>query len=306
MIEGSALPLFNKLLCLEKLPKKIEFARAGHGFFATVYNYVSGEAISQSVCTGYASTQDLALQKALTEYIERKAYSEAYAAGHSWALKSSTDGFAAFPILEDPDAAAATARLHAIQEATERYSWATWWDCPEIDARVDSDWRPSFYSAIAEGLAVEIEKRIPVSRYYLIEPEMNEAHFKTTIIFAKIEGGGFVSGGACELAESKSAAIARAMAELTRHALALVKLKRLSYAPESLYEQKLKYFGTGQGDELVIHRIENKKSKTLLKLPPLEVDTVVNHSLSEVVAVHRCLFVGQPQFVAGSLERLCL
>jgi hypothetical protein len=297
--------LFHELKLTNQLPKHIEFARAGQGFFATVYNYLSGQAISQSVCTGYAATQELALEKALTEYIERKAYSEAYHSGYDWVTQSSTDGFAAFPIDRCASVAKSRARTNALHEAIERYAWATWWDDLEIAASVTRAWQPSSLPGLVSGLAEEIEKRLPPLRYYLIEPKMIDGHSVTTIIFAEIKGGGFLSGGACDSPSSKGSAIVRAMTELTRHALALVKLKRSILGPLTHYEQKLKFFGSGDGDSLVHDRL-NKLGSVGIELPPLAVDFGIAHSFGHKVAVHRCLFERQPSFVAGSVDRLCL
>jgi len=297
--------LFQELKLANQLPKQIEFARVGQGFFATVYNYLSGQAISQSVCTGYATTQDLALEKALTEYIERKAYSEAYHARYDWATQSSTDGFAAFPIEGCVSVAKSRARTNALHEAIERYAWATWWDELEIAASVTRGWQPSSLPGAVHDLADEVRKRLPPLRYYLIEPKMIGGHPVTTIIFAEIEGGGFLSGGACDSPSSKGSAIVRAMTELTRHALALLKLKRSMLEPLTHYEQKLKFFGCGHGDSLVHDRL-NRSGAVGIELPPLEIDLGIVHSFGHKVAVHRCLFERQPSFVAGSVDRLCL
>ena len=297
--------LFQELKLTNQLPKHIEFARAGQGFFATVYNYLSGQAISQSVCTGYATTQDLALEKALTEYIERKAYSEAYHSSYDWVTQSSTDGFAAFPIEGCASVSRSRARTNALNEAIERFAWATWWDNPAIAASVAHSWKPSSLPGAVSGLAEEIEKRLPPLRYYLIKPKMADGHPVTTIIFAEIEGGGFLSGGACDSSSTEDTAIVRAMTELTRHALALLKLKRSMLEPLTHYEQKLKFFGCGYGDSLVHERL-NRLASLAIELPPLAVDFGVVHSFGHKVAVHRCLFEKQPSFVAGSVDRLCL
>ena len=76
--------------------------------------------------------------------------------------------------------------------------------------------------------------------------------------------------------------------------------------PATFYEQRLLYFGLGDGNKLVQERL-SVQSAELLQLPALKIDSQIQaENIDNLIVTHRCLFESQPPFVDGALERLCL
>lgn len=79
----------------------------------------------------------------------------------------------------------------------------------------------------------------------------------------------------------------------------------LNLSPSHFYDERLIFFASGQGNDLVESRL-NSSSKNNLLLPDLIYDQAVPHTFDNLVYVHRCLFENQPLFIGGDLARLCL
>ena len=102
----------------ERLPARLEVAAIGDLFIATAHDELSSALLPESVTTGLSSSSDLALLKALTEYIERAALMEAGEKGVEACLTPRSDGIAAFPkILSLPGVAKRFARENAYAES---------------------------------------------------------------------------------------------------------------------------------------------------------------------------------------------
>lgn len=294
--------LIRGLRALGRMPAHIEISPIGSVFMANVYSGVSSPLVQESVSTGLAATSDLALLKALTEFVERQALCEAGRNGFSACQTPRSDGIAAFPLVFNFSGSAAhAARANAYSEAIERFVWATWWD--DLEISFDQSDVASVTSEVAELLAA-IDVATPLRRLHVIRPACSLTFAKVFILIAELQGGGFVSGGAAGIGDDQ-AILFRASSELLRHSVAISRIRQGKANPESFYERRLAYFGLGLGDKLVRARLSRQGTKTI-ELPALKFDTPVPHSLSHLVAVHRCYFENQPQFIGGELERLCV
>lgn len=251
-------------------------------------------AIAENGFCGMDMDQDVAILKALVECAERAAYREGFAKNDPLCLTERSDGFAAFPI-SGVTQALAKARENALAEAVERFAWATWADDREISFALETAKHP---------ILDEIDRWIALEHAYLVRPKFSFENLELQIYFVKLKGGGLVSGGACGKIGDQNTSL-RALGELARHASAAKKLKHDGLQATGIYEERLMYMASAQGASHFAARLACKGTKTIA-FPPLALDGMVTHSLSDVIAVHRCYFENQPPFVAGPKERLCL
>ena len=196
------------------------------------------------------------------------------------------------------------ARENALCEAIERHVWASWWD----DSEVGHHSRVVNFTNLSPGelLLLDLEKHTSIDFVTEIRTWCEEKDRVVIIYLAFLNSVGVVSGGACGKRDNIEGIRYRAIAELLRHGLAASRLQNSSADNLTFYEKRLRYFAqTREGTELVKMRLRNQGSKSVT-FPHLKFDTAVPHSLSELVAVHRCHFENQPEFVGGELERLCL
>ncbi len=117
--------------------------------------------------------------------------------------------------------------------------------------------------------------------------------------------GGVVSGGACDQSGSGQASL-RALGELFRHSLAVWKMIHSGVGPQTFYERRLAFFASQTEGASLVKRKLDEVYQTSLDIPDLLYDSLIAHPLEDIILVHRCLFHGQPSFVGGDLERLCL
>ena len=116
------------------LPKNIELSNIGRISIATVYEKKDSNIMSNTACTGFSKSPQRATLKALTEFIERKAYLNGHSSGLKGCDTDSSDGFAGYPvILTTRKRARRSARINFLNEAIERYAWSCWWDNADID-----------------------------------------------------------------------------------------------------------------------------------------------------------------------------
>lgn len=300
------LEVFTKnLKSRSALPKKIEISRLGNAVLAGAFDTEPEEVISDSVFSGMDPDPAVAILKALVEKCERAAFLAGFQNGNPACQTDRSDGFAAFPIGvgQDPQA---IARRHAFHEAVERYVWAKWWDEPQFSHTLT---QYTDLSRLEPSLALlrDLNQLVPLKEIYESRPKIQgRSDLVVVILFALCENGGLVSGGACEHPRDLARARFRAIAELSRHALAARKIITEGRNPMTFYERRLMFFAADlRGAELALKRIAAKGSQNI-SLPELDIDTAIPHELDDLVNVHRCLFKDQPPFVGGSLERLCL
>lgn len=295
--------LSSRLRHDQKLPKHIQLASLTCGTLASVYDRLSSEVISESICSGVDADPTTATLKGIVELIERRAFTEGRRNAIPECQTERSDGFAAFPRWAGIDASGA-ARENALSEAIERYVWSKWWDDPNIahsTRQIDLDilWP-------GEGLLVDACSAVAVKSVVEIRPKLAASKRVVVIYFAKLEPIGVISGGACGFETEIATVRYRALSELSRHALAARKILTGKAKPTTFYEHRLAFFAsTDSGTNRFEMRMKTE-GQTAIVLPQLQWDAEIEHDLADVVSVHRCYFENQPPFVGGELERLCL
>lgn len=297
------LSFMSKLKERGRLPKHIEVSSFSKGTMASVFDSAHSSIINESVFCGIDPTPSTAILKGLVEMIERQAFIEGYKNGIPHCQTKRSDGFAAFPLGVTPHALE-NARENGLCEAIERYVWASWWD----DKSVGHNMRTVDLNSlsIGESLLHDLEKNLPITTIFEIQPWSHTDGRVVIIYFAFLNPTGVISGGACGSKNNIEGVRYRAIAELLRHGLAASRLNPESDSELSFYERRLHFFAhTKEGTAIALSRLESKGSR-IIELPNLKHDNPIPHSLSELVAVHRCYFENQSEFVGGELERLCL
>lgn len=251
--------------------------------------------ISQDVFTGHSFEKEVALLKALSERAERYTFTEGYNNGLESCQTERSDGFAASPL-----AMSQSARENALNEALERFVWANWWDNTHISFSIEqveiAKNNSSYLGSIVSSLDIE--------SLLLVKPDFDFENKEVQIIFGKLKNGGYISGGACGDKNASENTFYRGMDELYRHGMAYKNALVKNKNPKTFYEQRLFYFASGLGNQLVEARLQ-KNGKDSIVVTKLKVDSEIPTSFPEY-KVHRCLFENQPPFVGGVMERLCL
>lgn len=289
-------------------PKFNEIIPTGFGFFSTLYDHEVSSIISEDVSTGFGKTPEAALIRSLSEYVERTAFRDGKARGEQSCLTQRSDGLAAFPkILSTSKHSYFCARRNAFNEAVERFSWATWWDNPEISHRIcDAKFLKKFW-ALSDIAIAEVPFHEKVIDLKIVIPSVQREDVTLIIMVAFTADGGAISGGAAggpTPVEMKST-ITRATSELFRHALALKRMKNTGIRAKSFYQKRLEFFGLNKGGDQVRDRLAYS-GKNHVSLPNLSTDCSIPHSLEDIFHVHRCYFENQPPFIGGELQRFCI
>ena len=297
--------LLRRLADRHFVPKHIQLTSVGDGYFASVYDDdVGAAAISDKVSIGFDRTLDLATLKGIVEWIERSAFRTGAEKALPGCHTPRSDGFAAFPVLSQTDIAGkSAARQNAYCEAVERYVWATWWDKDLFSHTIHAEL--TIYPA---GLCVNLlhaaREQVRIDRFEIIRPTFAPTSgIELIIIAAHLKQRGVLTGGAVGPINNPIV-WERAAAELFRHSLALRRMVSGESVARSFYEERIVFFGTGQGDELTRSRLSSIGSHSI-ELPGLAFDAEIPHDHDDIVCVHRCLFENQPPFIGGHLERLC-
>lgn len=283
------------------LPKHIDSTQVGNRYWFVCHDGEDLGVMSERSTTGFSFDSNIALLKALSEKVENMSFNQGRQKGLTSCLTERSDGFAAYPIKTAN--AEAKVREAALSEAVERYVWATWWDHEDIQFNMKNI-KSFMFNSVANSYLAQIEKECEISEIFVIEPCVeNLESQKVLILFARLKDGGFISGGAC--GEDEFETILRSLDELFRHGLAIKKIKNTNQEHHSFYEKRLAYFGLGKGDRLINKRLSQKGNRSIT-LPKLIIDEPVESVLKNHYLVYRCLFVNQPPFIGGELERMCL
>lgn len=295
--------LLKELKSRKALPKKMDVAKLGERCWFVCHDNDDVNIISENSTTGFSEDPNIALLKSLSERAERNAFREGHKNSIPSCLTERSDGFAAFPKFYENSAN--KARNSALSEAIERFVWVTWWDNHDISFDLKTIDQISDHQKINFHIKT-IKDQCGIEEIFVITPKIeNPESHQVIILFARLRIGGFISGGACGDVSQGNETLLRALDELYRHGLALENIKKHNLTPNSFYEKRLAYFGFGQGNLLIRSRLETKGKESIL-LPALKIDEQVPHDLEDLFCVHRCLFVDQPPFIGGDLERFCL
>lgn len=294
--------IIEKLKERKELPKNIQLTRVGRYFFANLYNFKNGNAISESVSCGFDENAEFAMLKAFSEYAESKAFKNGRRMGYAPCQTERSDGFAAFPKDSNGVQHIWNAKKNAYNEALERFVWANWWDNQDVKHTV-KDILDAKLTEYQKNFLVEIKINCDVNRFILLSPQFKSNNGEQLfILIGFLNGGGVISGGAC--GEDFTKTLNRSLSEIFRHGLA-VKRMREGVIPKTFYEKRLSYFSTVCGQKQVEERL-SKEGKSTINLPETHIDEEIPHSLSDLFYVHRFLFINQPPFIGGKLERFCI
>jgi hypothetical protein len=280
----------------DAIPRHFQLSKIGAYSAVAAFNAEPTDIIDEKVFTGMHLSAEVALQKCLSEMIERKAVEQWIARNPTFGSWGS-DGFAAFP--RSLENAQDRARANAWLEAVERYAWARWWDDPGCIAEINCS---PVFADIESSIVDEIRKSTPLSSLIQIQPMVEKGPI-VRIFFGRLKSGGYISGGAAGQPEDSDLNV-RSLYELFRHSQAARRLVGLKKTLSS-YEGRLMYFANGHGNSLVESRLSTVGSKRIC-LGPLQIDEAIEHSFNDLYVVHKCQFVDQPAFLGGALERLCL
>ncbi|MFZ4403890.1 MAG: hypothetical protein ACOYOK_07290 [Pseudobdellovibrionaceae bacterium] len=154
---------------------------------------------------------------------------------------------------------------------------------------------------------------IKISKIHLIKPSFIstqnlEDRYEVLILFAQLQKGGFISGGACGPIDKKNEIFERAYAELFRHSLAFDRHQSQKLEPTNDYDRRLIYFGSGQGNDLVMERLTDSidATKKPVQVPNTWVRRFIAHPYATSFKVHQCLFENQQPFIDSRMDILCL
>ncbi len=283
-------------------PKHLQLCKVGPFFLASAFDLDNSEIIAESATCGFAKDRDIAVTKALVEWMERKVARLGYNSGALVCQTETSDGIAAYPSIARESSV--LARENALNEAIERFVWATWWDDTSISYRVTSVQDLTLDNRIQKSI-LELAQQNGIIDLKVIVPSHNDKAKQVIILFGFTKNGGVFSGGACGRHDKMGCIIERAFAELYRHTLAFNRAQNKNLKVNSFYEQRLAYFGSGAGLEKVQTRLSKNGTK-IINLPSLKFDEEIKSPYSSFVYAHRCLFEDQPPFVSGEMERLCL
>lgn len=284
---------------------KLQISNIGGLTCAATCEGTSSTVMVNDSAAGMDFDPDLAISKALVEYLERMAFRQGIDSGDPICSRLHSDGIAAFPRLNAE--APRLARQNAYFEALERYVWATWWDNKAI-GHTAVDLLDSSFGADRKIAATfeRLNEILPIQSTRVVEPLFDGQDASVIILLSRIHGHGYITGGAAGPISQRRAILVRAMSELIRHGLAMARFINTRVEPMSFYEKRLLYFGMGHGNSFVENRLAANTSE-VVRLPDLEIDSELKSSQTDpVIATHRCLFRSQPPFVDGELERLCL
>lgn len=296
--------LLRELKLRGEIPKKMDVTQVGQRYWFVNYDDKTESIMSESSFAGFSSTPVIAMLKSLSERMERIAFGEGVVNGLAACQTERSDGFAAYPRFY-PDSSRKV-RESSLAEAIERYVWSTWWDSPNYAHEIKSIEEVSRDKNFLR-YASEVKERCAFENIQVVIPSIKNADgFQVLIFIGFLKEGGVISGGACGRKSLNDVETSlRALDELLRHGLAIQKIKKLSLKPNTFYERRLVFFGSGLGDESVLKRLHSV-GNTAIVLPDLLHDIEISHKNSDLFVVHRCLFKNQPPFMGGEVERLCI
>lgn len=285
------------------LPKNIEVAQWNNWYIASGFDFASSAFISENVSMGISKDPDLAIRKCIVEFMERQVFVKCQ--DFQLLKHNRSDGVAAFPILNEHSVN--NAKHNSICEAAERFLWASWWDNVNFNHSIIS--LESANSQVANDIDSLIQD-FNLQNIQLIQINDLRKEFLLVILIASNMKGGFITGGACEFANSGVIRIAnlyeRAFGELLRHLVAYKKMCEHSKLTNlTFYENRLLGFASGKWSDLVLNRLQ-AKGIVDIPLTHVEVNTELIHSDNDILYVHRTLFHNQPTFIGGTVDRLCI
>lgn len=285
-------------------PDSIEYCKIGNLYWVNIIGKDDGHAISDQIFSGFDSSYEIAFQKAISEKIEREAFKNGFSEKINECQTERSDGFAAFP--KSHANSVSRARNIALEEAIERYVWASWWDnhLVKYSYQLVEENQSQALLGPAQAFIESLDQLLPIGKLHLIQPEFVGFDTKEVLIFVLEVNDGLITGGACGDKKNRASTIQRAISELYRHGLVLHQKPTVG-EQSSFYEDRLRLFASADGRNLFFKRLAVNGANLVL-LPKLKFDRQIPHKAEKTHTVYRCLFEDQPPFVGGRLERMCL
>lgn len=284
--------LLNALRTLGSLPPHILISKNGKLITALFYEKKAEQTLFANVeaGAGTASNLSLASLKGLSEYAERRAFYES----NPYLKAPNSTGFSAFPLfLHSVNTVKKYARQHAFYEALERWVWQRWWHNSEIGTDIIklADLNSQHRKVIDNLLQSLPDQANQINELQFLIPKTEKMHC-LVIAVAHLNPYGYIAGGAAASYEDTDSAMTHAVVEMLRHLQAFNRGQELKLVPNNMYEKKIYFFASGQGDALVENRIQNSGNQILVP-PQLTFDAEIPHALQRYFYVHRCIFEGQ-------------
>lgn len=275
----------------------IEISQASGSYHVSIFSKKCTSTISEYVYSGSDIEITSALMKSLMEMVERIAQERLDAYSFD---KVSSCGFAAYPVLNCKSEAREKVRKISFREAVERYVWKHWWN----DDSTKYEMIKNDPKVLSDPFMLEIGQMHNVSDVFEVRPLHSEKGVLVLLYYIKIEGKGFITGGAAGEDSETESVRERALSEALRHSLSLTREKS-KQEPLTLYEKKLEFISSLKGQQIFQDRIK-KRGEKIINLPKLKFDSEIKILPSENWVIHRSLFEDQEVFLSSELEEFCI
>ncbi len=243
---------------------------------------------SDKIFGGTSYKKEVAISKAVSEYVERNAFKEN---GKTNRVLDST-GFAARPLGLFPALTKIRTRWSAMHEAMERYYAFHWWEDNSISHSVKKIDKGQDTILVSLDLADKFDQVMLI--------QIDTPGFEDVLMLAGMRPNkGFTIGCAAGWSWERPNSLFRASVELMRHYHIVERLLKGGIQPDSAYSKKLLHFASGALDKQLKSRLGCIGSKTSKK-PVVSFDDEISHQFNKQYYVHRFVFKDQPDIVASS------
>jgi len=274
------------LYCSKLLPKFIlQKLKLGNVYVCTLNeNNNKTNSVFASRACGAGHSWEIAVLKAQSEYVERKAVQASNAA--------SSTGFAAFPFIFFKQRAINQAKKYAYAEMVERYAWPEWFANKNIAYQLRAkvcDANKQFYQGI--------QKERDFRKLYIIQPKLELDNLQLVIFYALSEFG-LVCGGAAH--KNREQAELSALKELYMHAIGLFRMKHQNLQPTTVYEKRV--YWISQQHQTLQKRLASQGNAGISIPFPVTFQSIKTE-FEQTHVVQRCVFEGyQKVFISEENE----
>lgn len=238
---------------------------------------------SDRVYGGTDEIRDVALAKALSEYVERQAMAKA---STTFPFIADSTGFSAWPCVGPKFFIKWKTRITARFEAIERYSGYHWW--------ADESIRSKAYELNEKQIIplTWLDLKGQFSRFNLIQIE-SRGFEETLVLIGLLPKGGFTIGCAAGWRWNRQHTLMRACVELMRHFHIVKRNAANPTKNPTRYGKKLMHLSSGELDDKLCARLQIN-GKYPIKFPAIAFDGPIAHDFEDLYYVHRFVFEHQP------------
>ncbi|MFO0453272.1 MAG: hypothetical protein ACK52I_32195 [Pseudomonadota bacterium] len=264
---------------------KIDLVRHPEAWSAHIFHPQIQGISSEDIYGGTAKVKEIAISKAVSEFVERQAF---YEKSRTDVISDST-GFSARPRSSRISLAKTKTKWSSKLEAMERYYAFHWWEDHSVSHAIRVIDTINFNLFIGLGIKDKFKKA------FLIQ--VGTPGFEDVLVLiGMLPYQGFAVGCAAGWAWERDQTLFRACVELMRHYHIIEKLTSSNDEPSSLYTKKLLHLASGSLDQDLLDRLESKGNKKCRK-PRAIIDEEVPHQFSKLYYVHRFCFEDQPDIL---------